>query len=58
MATRIARCRRGNFLLELAIEADAEFIISFNKRDFPGTEKFGIRVLTPREFLHLTGDWP
>ncbi|VFN00805.1 MAG: putative toxin-antitoxin system toxin component, PIN family [Candidatus Kentron sp. G] len=47
-----------DFLLELAVETGAEFIISFNKRDFPDTEKFGIQVLTPREFLQLMGDWP
>lgn len=45
-------------MLELAMETSAEFIIGFNKKDFPDTEKFGIQILTPREFLQLTGDWP
>ena len=47
-----------DFLLELAVEAGAEYIISFNKNDFPNMFRFGIRVLTPREFLQLTGDLP
>ncbi|SEH05873.1 putative toxin-antitoxin system toxin component, PIN family [Candidatus Venteria ishoeyi] len=47
-----------DFLLELAVEAEADFIISFNKRDFPNVFRFGIQVLTPKEFLLLTGDLP
>lgn len=45
-----------DFLLELAVEAGAAFIISFNKKDFPRMDRFGIQVLTPREFLQLMGD--
>jgi predicted nucleic acid-binding protein len=43
-------------LLDLAVEARADFIITFNKKDFVGAEKFGIGVLTPKEFLQITGD--
>lgn len=45
-----------DFLLDLAVEAGADFIITFNKKDFVGVEKFGIEVLTPKEFLQKTGD--
>ena len=43
-------------LLELAVEAGADFIITFNKKDFVGIEKFAIQALTPKEFLQRTGD--
>lgn len=47
-----------DFLLDLAVEASADFIITFNKKDFVGVEKFAIQVLTPKEFLQKTGDLP
>lgn len=47
-----------DFLLDLAVEARADFIITFNKKDFVGVEKFAIQVLTPKEFLQKTGDLP
>lgn len=45
-----------DFLLDLAVEAGVDFIITFNKKDFIGVEKFAIEVLTPKEFLQKTGD--
>lgn len=47
-----------DFLLDLAVEAGADFIVTFNKKDFVGVEKFAIQVLTPKEFLDVTGDLP
>lgn len=41
------------FVLELAIAARCGYIITFNQRDFVGTDRFGIRVVTPGEFLQL-----
>jgi predicted nucleic acid-binding protein len=38
-------------VLELAVAARADFIVSFNKRHFPEAERFGIKVLTPIEFF-------
>jgi putative PIN family toxin of toxin-antitoxin system len=40
-----------DMLLELAVAAGCDAIVTFNVRDFLGTEQFGIRVLTPRAFL-------
>lgn len=45
-----------DFLLDLAVEARVDFIVTFNKRDFVGVDKFGLEVLTPKEFLQKTGD--
>lgn len=38
-------------LLELAVESGSRFIVTFNVRDFAGSERFGVAVVTPRQFL-------
>lgn len=38
-------------VLELAVACAATHLVTFNRRDFAGAEKFGIHVLTPGEFL-------
>jgi putative PIN family toxin of toxin-antitoxin system len=40
-----------NMLLELAIAGQCDFIVTFNTRDFAGSEQFGIEVCTPFDFL-------
>lgn len=47
---------KDDMILELAVESESDFIISFNKKDFVGTNKFNIEVLTPKEFLQMLGD--
>jgi putative PIN family toxin of toxin-antitoxin system len=47
---------KDDMVLELAVEAQCKYIISFNKRDFAGVEKFGMRVLAPQEFLREIGE--
>lgn len=42
---------KDDLVLEVAVESQSEYIITFNKKDFKGTDKFGIKVLTPKEFL-------
>ena len=49
---------KDDFVLELAVEAGAEFIVTHNVRDFAGSERFGVRVIRPGEFLRLIGDVP
>ncbi len=39
-------------VLELAVAANCEAIVTHNVRDFAGARRFGIRVLTPGEFLN------
>ena len=39
--------------LELAISARCEYIVTHNIKDFKGTEKFGIKAITPKEFLQI-----
>jgi putative PIN family toxin of toxin-antitoxin system len=44
------------FVAELAVTAQAEAIVTLNVRDFKGMEKFGIKLLTPKEFLQSIGE--
>lgn len=45
-----------DFLLELAVEAQADFIITYNQSDLRIAEQFGIRVVSPKQFLQLMGE--
>ena len=49
---------KDDHVLELAVEASAQFIVTYNLRDFAGAEEFGIRVVTPKEFLKVIGELP
>ena len=40
------------FVLELAVTAGCESIITHNVRDFAGARRFGVNVLRPGQFLH------
>ncbi|MBI4596357.1 MAG: putative toxin-antitoxin system toxin component, PIN family [Candidatus Tectomicrobia bacterium] len=40
-----------NRILECALKAKADFIITGNKKHFPFTEFKGIEIVTPREFI-------
>ena len=42
---------KDDLVLELAVAAGCDTIVAFNRRDFLGVEKFGIRAITPRDFL-------
>ena len=41
------------FVLELAVAAECEYIVTHNIRDFRNIEKFGIQAITPKEFLQI-----
>ena len=44
------------FVAEVAVAAQAEAIVTQNIRDFKGMDKFGIKLLTPKEFLQRIGE--
>jgi len=46
---------KDDMVLELAVQAQCAYIITFNQRRFAGSEQFGIAALTPREFLQEIG---
>ena len=47
---------KDDMVLELAVESECEYIISFNKKDFIGVEKFNLKIVTPKEFLKIIGE--
>jgi putative PIN family toxin of toxin-antitoxin system len=47
-----------DLILEAAIASNSDFIITFNTRNFLEGRRFGIRCLTPKEFLILLEDLP
>ncbi|MGA2184797.1 MAG: PIN domain-containing protein [Bryobacteraceae bacterium] len=47
---------KDDFILELAVESRADFLLTFNTRDFVGVDRFGVRVISPREFLAIIGE--
>jgi putative PIN family toxin of toxin-antitoxin system len=42
-------------LVELAVKARCDYLITFNLRDFKGIEQFGLAVVRPNEFLKTIG---
>jgi putative PIN family toxin of toxin-antitoxin system len=44
------------FVAELAVTAQVDAIVTHNVRDFKGREKFGIKVMTAKEFLYEIGE--
>jgi putative PIN family toxin of toxin-antitoxin system len=43
-------------VLELAVAARCSHIVTYNQRDFVGVEKFGLKAVTPKEFLQWIGE--
>lgn len=40
-------------ILELAVSAHCDYIVTHNLADFKGIEEFGVKAITPREFLQI-----
>jgi putative PIN family toxin of toxin-antitoxin system len=49
---------KDDMVLELAVAAGCDYIVTYNVRDFHGAEQFGIRVVTPKHFLQEIGELP
>lgn len=49
---------KDDMVLELAVSASCEIIVTYNKIDFQGVEQFGIRVMTSQQFLQRIGEMP
>jgi predicted nucleic acid-binding protein len=43
-------------VLELAVSSKAEAIVTYNRNDFRGAERFGIRIISAREMLIRIGE--
>jgi len=44
---------KDDLVLELAVAAGCEAIVTHNQRDFVGTDRLGVRVDAPRDFLRI-----
>lgn len=47
----ILRDPGDDLVLELAVAAGADYVATFNTRDFAGAERFGVQIIGPRELL-------
>lgn len=52
----LAKDPNDAFILELAVRVNADFIITYNAKDFHATAQFGVKLATPKEFLQYVGD--
>lgn len=41
------------FILELAFAGGVEYVVTHNIRDFSGSQAFGVRAITPGEFVRM-----
>lgn len=54
----LAKDPEDDFLLELAVRAQADFVITYNTGDLLAATRFGIALVTPKEFLQRIGELP
>jgi len=46
---------KDDLVLEVAVESRSEIIVAYNKKDFAGIDKFGIKALIAKDFLNKRG---
>ena len=46
---------KDDMVLELAVASRAQYIVTYNRKDFAAAERFGIRAVTPKAFLDVIG---
>ena len=46
---------KDDMVLELAVKARCDSVVTYNIRDFVGVEQFGISAITPAKFLESIG---
>ncbi len=52
----ILRDANDDMILELAVAGGCNYIVTYNKADFRGAERFGVRVVDAAEFLKILGE--
>jgi predicted nucleic acid-binding protein len=50
------RDAKDDMVLELAVTARSDAIITYNKQHFLGAKRFGLSVISPRELLDRIGE--
>ncbi len=46
---------KDDMVLELAVASRAQYIVTYNVRDFATAERFGIPAVTPKAFINVIG---
>lgn len=54
----VLRDAKDDMVLEVAVAAACDYIVTFNVRDFVGSEQFGIHIVPPKVFLQRIGVIP
>ncbi|MGA9377835.1 MAG: putative toxin-antitoxin system toxin component, PIN family [Phormidium sp.] len=49
---------KDDMILELAVKAGCDSVVTYNIRDFVGVDRFGLTVITPAAFLQSIGALP
>ena len=44
-----------DMVLEVAVAGECEYIVTYNEKDFRGAEQFGVKIISPQEFLKQIG---
>jgi putative PIN family toxin of toxin-antitoxin system len=52
----ILKDHHDDHILEVAVASNSKYIVTYNIKDFIPCNKFGIDVVTPREFLEKIGE--
>lgn len=47
---------KDDMVLELAVESQSHYIITYNLRDFKRIEQFNVRAISPKDFLEMIGE--
>jgi len=47
---------KDDLVLEVAVESESDYVITYNRRDFAGLGKFGLQALEPGRFLEIIGE--
>jgi putative PIN family toxin of toxin-antitoxin system len=50
------RDSKDDMVLELAVSSNTDAILTYNRVDFKGTEQFGVKVISPKDFLVQIGE--
>jgi putative PIN family toxin of toxin-antitoxin system len=51
----VLRDPKDDLVLEVAVEAECDYVVTHNLRDFAGAESYGVQAITPRRFLEIIG---
>ena len=47
------RDTKDDFIIELAVACRADYIVTWNVRDFSRAAEYGIKIVRPNEFLNI-----